>query len=82
MLELRMSGYAIKTLAGMYGCDPSSIRHQCDKYGIEPPLHEVYAVDRVVMSAIPSAVGNWKFVNGERINAGKSYKEYLEESKK
>lgn len=82
MLNLRMNGYAISTLAIIYHCDMKAIRYQCDKYKITPPDNELYAVERIVSKTISKSIGNWKFINGERINIGKSYKEYLEEAKR
>lgn len=79
MLDLRLGGYSISALATLFKCDKSSIRYQCDKYNVEPPYKEVYAVERIASQVTSSAIGNWKIINGERVNMGKSYKEYLQE---
>lgn len=93
MLNLRKTGLTVTTLAIMFNCDYSSIRAQCDKYGIEP-LEEVwperitggmvYGIERIIAEIIPhyQTQTNYKVVNGERINLGKSYAEYIAESKK
>lgn len=81
MLEKRASGWSISALSMHYHCDKSSIRYQIHKYSVNPLDKEIYAIDRIIMQTFPKIVGNWKEVNGERINLGKSYKEYLAESK-
>lgn len=80
MLNLRIDGCSISFLAAYYHCDKSSIRFQCDKYNVEPSDEKVYAVDRILVQTFPKVVGYWKEVNGERVNVGKSYKEYLQEA--
>ena len=91
MLNLRLNGLALSSLAWIYNCDRDSISKQCAKYGIEPDHiyhkfaapapHQVFLLERIVSQILPKDGGNYKIVNGERINLGKSYKEYLAESK-
>lgn len=77
MLNLRRNGYALTTLSIMYNCDISSIRYQCDKYDIEP-LDDVYTLERIISQVLPKQEEpQYKTVGGEKINLGKSYKEYL-----
>lgn len=80
MLNYRLNGYGISTLSLMYHCDAKAIRYQCEKYKIEPKGN-VYVVERIVSKVAPKAAGNWKIVNNEWINQGKSYKDYMEEAK-
>lgn len=80
MLNLRINGYAIRSLATKYGVDTSSIRYQCDKYLINPMDEEVYDVGRIVSQVLPQPRQTYKIVSGEKINLGKSYTEYLEAS--
>ena len=87
MLNLRLNGLALSSLAWLFACDRDSITKQCQKYGIEP--HHVYSrvmldeegevimVERIVSAVLPKDNLTYKIVNGERINLGKSYAEYV-----
>ena len=78
MLNLRRNGLTITTLAIMFDCDHTSIQAQCDKYGIHP-IDEVYGIERIIAQVIPFYQSQLRFrlVCGEKINIGRSYKEYL-----
>ena len=77
MINLRINGFAISSLALLFNCDPSSIRNQCDRYEIVP-LDDIYTIERIIHKTFPKpSESRWKIVDGERINLGKSYKEYL-----
>ena len=78
MLNLRKTGLTVTTLAWMFNCDYSSIRAQCDKYSIVP-MDEVYGIERIIAQIIPQYQTDpqYKVVNGEKINLGHSYAEYL-----
>lgn len=77
MLYLRFTGFSLISLAALYNCDVMSIFHQCNKFHIEP-LTEVYAIDRIIRHVLPPPPPpKWKIINGEKINLGRNYKEYL-----
>lgn len=88
MLTLRRAGWSFVALAERYHCDRTSLRYHCRKYQIFPVKtkfvkysREVFSPHKMVgqMLAIvaPALVKNWKIIDGERVNAGKSYAEYL-----
>lgn len=77
MVNLRLAGLSLISLAAIYGVDWTSVRHHV-KYNKIPKPKEVYSLERIIAQAIPQAPKlTYKIVNGERINLGKSYKEYL-----
>jgi len=85
LVELRRAGWSISTLSILFNCDRTSIRLQCDKYGIIPWSRENYPIKNIIIPIIrPLADKNedkWVLIDGERINQGKSYKDYLREYK-
>ena len=87
MLMLRKAGWTFVALSDLYGCDRTSLRYQCRKYQIFPiktvykkNSNEVFNPSRIVTSILielnPKEEGNWKEVDGEKINTGMSYAEY------
>lgn len=72
MLEMRRNGWPLKELAFFFNCDHTSVRKQCLKYDIPAviPLipHPTIIFQRVLLD-----------FDGERINQGKTYREYLKE---
>ncbi len=80
MINLRIIGYTEQSLATMFGCDRVSISQQLIKYNIIP-LEQTYDFERITRAILPSLQpqfnSQWEVRNGERINLGKSYKEYL-----
>lgn len=76
MINLRLNGIAVSSLALFFNVDRSSISYQCDKYLIEPN-DEVYTLERIISKVLPKPDLTFKVINGERINLGRSYKEYL-----
>ncbi len=77
MLALRVEGWSFTSLAFLYGCDRTSIETQCKKYGAEP-IGRVYTIERIVVYVLrPKIETKWKLVDGERINKGKMYEDYL-----
>ena len=77
MLNLRRNGYSIQTLAIMFNCHFTSIDFECQKYHIEP-LTEVIGLERLISDVIAQVPApSYKIINGEKINLGKSYKEYV-----
>src|SRR5260221_11247967 len=77
MLNLRLNGLAMSSLALLFGVDRSSIAYQCEKYQIGPQDDSIYTIERIISQIIPKQNIQYKIVNGEKINLGKSYKDYL-----
>jgi hypothetical protein len=70
MLELRRQGWSITALAQKYDCNFTSIWHQCKKHNIG----EVRVTVRLTQTPQITVLTDF---NGERLNRGKTYKEYL-----
>lgn len=91
MLSLRLSGWSLRSLTDLYQVDRTTIRHWTIKYDIKPVVSEVpyrllpeVTVDYVV--APKPKVNGFKYQHifdedEERINPGKSYKEYVADHK-
>lgn len=75
MLFLRQQGWPLKELAIIFDCDKTSVRKACLRNGLpaELPLfpYPIIIFKHVIID-----------YNGERLNAGKNYKEYLLEKKR
>lgn len=75
MLYLRLSGWPLKELAFIFDCEHTSIRKACIRSGLNPEVRILprpqIKMQRVIID-----------FDGERLNPGKSYKEYLEEAKR
>lgn len=91
LINLRLNGMALSSLALMFSCDRDSVTKQIVKYGVIPShiyglenldIPEIFTIERIITQVIPVNFANYKVVNGERINLGKSYKEYVAESKR
>lgn len=79
MLNLRVAGWATTSLALLYSCDRSSIEFQCNKFGAKPG-GEVFTLERIIRDILTPSErdSQWRITNnGERINLGRSYKDYL-----
>jgi len=83
MIALRRAGYATTTLAIMFGVDRSSIEYHCQRFSLKPD-RQIYSLERIIADVLialnPPADPRFKIVNGERINLGKTYAEYMAES--
>ncbi len=88
ILDLRRAGWTFVSLAQLYDCDRTSLRYQCRKYQVFPikkiyikNSNEVFDPKRIAFHILqemyPAKVSNWVVVDGEKINTGKSYSEYL-----
>lgn len=98
MLSLRLGGWKYRRLAEVYRVDKSTIRHWCDKYGIQPQIPEakigleqreevkltLVELVRVVKKLPVSQVHKYQalFDEEDNVNPGKSYAEYVAEAKK
>jgi hypothetical protein len=86
-LLLRKDGWTFVALAERYDCDRTTLRYQCRKYQIFPTKktfkknsNEVFDPKRIAAQIIVELQpnqSNWITVNGERINTGRDYKDYL-----
>lgn len=74
MLYMRCQGWSLKELAFLYRCDHTSVRKACLKNGL--PAELPLLPRPVIVFQLPLI--DW---NGERINRGKSYKEYVAEER-
>lgn len=74
MLCLRLQGWPIKELGFLFGVDHTSIRKACLRNGLPPELplqmRPVIVFRHVILD-----------FDGERINQGKNYQDYIEESR-
>lgn len=90
MLMFRKTGFSFNFLADYYNCDRTSLRYQCRKYQIFPVKKVQMRNDKspdifnprriattVIVQIAPEKVSNWTVIDGERINTGKSYADYL-----
>ena len=90
MLSLRSSGYSFNFLSELYNCDRTSLRYQCRKYQIFPLKNKTIKNDKspeifnpiriwssVLIQVAPFKVSHWKIIDGEKVNTGKSYADYL-----
>lgn len=77
LLNLRLNGFALTSLAYLFNCDVMSVWHQCKKYQIEP-LEDVYTIERIIKAVIPKPQPlTYRVINGEKINIGKNYADYI-----
>lgn len=77
MLNLRIIGLSQASLGALFGVDKTSIRHHLTKYHLPKP-EQVYSLERIISDCLPKPVAaTYKVVNGERINLGRDYKDYL-----
>ena len=88
ILNLRLAGWTLISIANLYQCDRQSVRYHCRKYQIFPTKtkftrnsREVFNPQRIVnhilIDIIPRKTSNWVVIDGERINNGRSYADYL-----
>ena len=78
ILNLRLIGWSYNSLASFFGVSRQAARYQCHKYGIE---YEGYGM-RIPNLSTAQKIDKWRHIDGEKINVGKSYAEYLKEAKK
>lgn len=77
MVNLRINGLSYVSLAEIFGCDWTSIKYLCHLYYIKPQT-QVFGISNIITQIIPKPEAlTYKIVNGEKINLGKSYKEYV-----
>ena len=78
-LNLRRIGWSFSSIATHYGCDRTTVENQCAKYGIVPgDVDVVYSIETIIRDTMPEPPGSqWVVIGGERINRGRSYKDYF-----
>lgn len=86
MIQLRRSGLSYYSLGLFFNCSRKAVEAQCKKYGVEIYLHPI-RIERIVLHIVNPNNGkkqkqSFRIEAGEKINIGKSYKEYLKEDKK
>ena len=92
ILALRRQGFSLEFLAELYNCDRTSLRYQCRKYQIFPNKtvfiknsNEIFdprrIASQITIEINPPAVSHWTMIDGEKVNLGKSYKDYLASKK-
>lgn len=74
MVFLRLHGWSLEDLAYKYDCQKVSVRRACIREKI-PVIVDLRERPILIFRAVKT---DW---NGERLNPGKSYKEYLKEEK-
>lgn len=72
MLLLRLQGWPLKELAFRYSCHITSVRKACLRCGL-PQTLILLPRPRIIFKRV------YLDFDGERINQGKDYKEYLKE---
>lgn len=86
MLSLRAVGSSYMALGEKYGVDHSSIVYQCQKHGVIASMTQEIIVMKTepkermvhVFKPAPLIDGVWaKDENGEKINVGRTYEEYI-----
>ncbi len=80
MLSLRGQGWSYDALGFLFGCDPTAIIYQCQRYGIDPE-EDIIGLQEVIKQLVDEA-DKWYYVDGQKINKGKSYKDYLRSPRK
>lgn len=90
ILSLRLAGWTFTAIATLYNCDRTSLRYHFRKYQIFPVKkvfvknsNEVFDPQRIASTVIvelfPTNTSTWTVIDGEKINTGKTYAEYLAE---
>lgn len=93
ILELRRQGFSLDFLAELHNYDRTSLRYQCRKYQVFPTKTifiknspEIFNPPRIAHQIIielnPIQPSKWVIIDGEKINRGKSYADYLSPYKK
>lgn len=82
MLNLRMMGYSEGLLAFLFHCDEDSIKRLCKKYFIVPgkariSMFFIFSILKTLPVTPQEDNDRWATIDGERINRGKTYADYL-----
>ena len=97
MLELRKDGWSLTALGQKYGVDHTSVLYQCRKFNVAKSatqqinitqVREMLGVgrltiDRRLANGFGETYNKWYVMpDGERINRGKTYAQYMQEARK
>ncbi len=89
LVNLRLSGYSLVSLSYLFGVHYTDLIYQFRKYNIKlentrnTEGREVYDIPRITSGLIPRLPEDrWFIIDGEKFNRGKSYAEYLADSKR
>lgn len=79
LINYRLSGFAISTLATIFSVDKSSVRYQLHRFSIpRPPKTNVYSVEFIVSPIISKyQPSEWGVIEGVKVNPGSNYADYL-----
>lgn len=81
LLNYRIEGYTLRSLAALFHCDKNAVRSQMDKYYRAFPQMGTISFLLDMRSALSQEIkqrGTVEIIGGERVNVGKaSYKDYL-----
>lgn len=81
LVNFRIAGFGINLLATLFHCDKGTIRYECRKYDMGYHEHPIYSMREVVATmkneTIPRSTREWVVEDGERINRGHSYADYI-----
>lgn len=79
LINLRIFGFSEVSLALLteFNVDRTALIYHFKKYGIGRP-QDTYDIPRMVSKMIPPSFKDvWVEIDGERVNTGRTYKEYL-----
>lgn len=76
LLNLRLIGWSYTSLSSFFGIDKKGIKYQCERYGI---FHDGRGIQ---IPNLKEKETRWSYSDGEKINKGKSYSEYIKDLKK
>ena len=84
LVNLRLSGYSLVSLSYLFGVHYTDLIYQFRKYNIKfentrnTEGREIYDIPRIVSRLIPPDKEDvWMIIDGEKINRGRSYADYL-----
>ncbi len=86
MTNLRRQGFSVNYLSSVFHCDKKAIRHQLKKYGVqrwEPVVSPYEGTKLCIKEGLKNLLAEenkWEIKDGERVNKGRSYAEYLKVS--
>lgn len=86
LLNLRLQGYSFGALATVFHCDKMAVKRHCEKYGIYPMdfdnslrKRNSFSLPEILDLFLKPPISDprWVTIDGEKINRGRSYREYL-----
>lgn len=81
-LNMRRIGWSFTSIGLMFGCTRKSVEQQCNKYLVKRIGPDLYSIERIIAAVLPKQPpSRWALVAGERVNLGRSYKDYFKNGK-